>query len=193
MYLFIDTLSVRTCLILFGEERNIIDKDERDFYRKEFEMLPGAIDELLRKHEINYSDLQGIVVVNGPWGFTGTRVTCLVANSIAFAHTTPLYPVSYFELLKLSQAPYPHAIQANKREVMVQQTTSSAPSIIPFVEIEPIQYYGTWDVIAFWDNGATLWVDIDYKKVARDMPLSRSTNRISPRYIKDPNITLRPS
>lgn len=94
MYLFIDTLSEPSYLALFDAERNIIDSQNWPGKQKEFDTLSEKIDEFLSKNSIHYRGLSGMVVMVGPGGFTGTRVTTLVANSLAYSFDIPLFPLT---------------------------------------------------------------------------------------------------
>jgi len=57
MYLFLDTLSAKTCIFLFSQEREVVDMQYQDFFRREFEDLPDAIDSLLKKNDVTYAQI----------------------------------------------------------------------------------------------------------------------------------------
>ena len=52
--------------------------------------LPGAIEELLKGVDMPWSDVQGIVIFQGPGSFTGLRIGSTVANTIAYAQKIPV-------------------------------------------------------------------------------------------------------
>ena len=56
-------------------------------------ILP-LIDSLIKKCNISFNALDGIVFGAGPGSFTGLRVACSVAKGLAYACDLPLYPVS---------------------------------------------------------------------------------------------------
>jgi tRNA threonylcarbamoyladenosine biosynthesis protein TsaB len=62
--------------------------------KKQSEMLPGAIRELLSRHKIALSDLKGIAIGLGPGSFTGLRIGLATAKGIAYAARLPLVGVS---------------------------------------------------------------------------------------------------
>lgn len=66
------------------------------------EFLLPMISELLQEANIKFQDLQGIVFGCGPGSFTGIRVTCSVAKSLAYAHNLPLYPVTSLQAIAYS-------------------------------------------------------------------------------------------
>lgn len=163
----------------------------QDFARREFEDLPGAIHALLVDHQISYSDLRGIVVLVGPGSFTGTRVTCLIANTVAFAHGVDLFPLDYFSFLQMQGCDYPHVIQANKREVLLKHSETSDPEFVAIGQLDRVTYSGTGDRSTFLESGATLSCEMDYNSVIRGLDLTSPVSKIAPIYIKDPTITLR--
>jgi len=62
--------------------------------RKQSEMLPGAIRDLISRHRITLSDLEGIAIGLGPGSFTGLRIGLATAKGISYAARLPLVGVS---------------------------------------------------------------------------------------------------
>ncbi len=62
--------------------------------KKQSEMLPGAIRDLISRHRIALSDLKGIAVGLGPGSFTGLRIGLATAKGISYAARLPLVGVS---------------------------------------------------------------------------------------------------
>lgn len=52
--------------------------------------LLAKITELLKKHHVEFSQLQGIIVYKGPGSFTGLRIGCTVANTMAYSLSVPI-------------------------------------------------------------------------------------------------------
>lgn len=62
-------------------------------------MIVIRIGELLERHGVKLSQLEGIVVVNGPGSFTGVRVGVSAAKGIAEALSMPVLAVSRLKVL----------------------------------------------------------------------------------------------
>jgi tRNA threonylcarbamoyladenosine biosynthesis protein TsaB len=69
--------------------------------QKQSEMLPGAIDELLRRAGVALKDLEGIAVGIGPGSFTGLRIGLATAKALAYGASLKLVGVSSLAALAL--------------------------------------------------------------------------------------------
>jgi len=67
--------------------------------RKHAELILPFIDELLLEAKINKTDIQGLVVGQGPGAFTGVRIAVGVAQGIALALDIPVVAVSNLQTL----------------------------------------------------------------------------------------------
>ena len=67
MNLFLNAVSNNWKLILFDANKKIISEKDFEILWNESEKLIWIIDEFLGKNTINYSDLENIVVIAGPW------------------------------------------------------------------------------------------------------------------------------
>jgi tRNA threonylcarbamoyladenosine biosynthesis protein TsaB len=54
------------------------------------ETLHLKLDELLRTQKLAFSDIQGIVVYEGPGSFTGLRIGLSAANALAYSLKVPI-------------------------------------------------------------------------------------------------------
>lgn len=62
--------------------------------RQHAQYLLPMIERLLAQAGVSCKALDGIVFGTGPGSFTGLRIACSLAKSMAFAHDLPMYPVS---------------------------------------------------------------------------------------------------
>lgn len=191
MYLFIDTLSEPSYISLFDSERNILDSEIWPGKQKEFDTLSEKIDELLSRSTIKYEQLSGIVVMVWPGGFTGTRVTTLVANSLAYSFGIALFPLTVWDFFSYQDAPLPWIISITKKEVLLWQDRKN-PLITQINEL-PDGAYSTLAPIDFDSSKHTIHTRNDYARIISSLPLSNPQDRVCPLYAKDPNITLKKS
>lgn len=67
--------------------------------RKHAELILPFIDELLSEAEVKKSDIQGLIVGQGPGAFTGVRIGVGVAQGLALALNVPVVAVSNLQTL----------------------------------------------------------------------------------------------
>tara|TARA_R110002096_G_scaffold3529_1_gene17397 strand:- start:83603 stop:84271 length:669 start_codon:yes stop_codon:yes gene_type:complete len=67
--------------------------------RRHTELILPMIDDLLREADIQTKDLDAISFGQGPGAFTGVRIAVGVIQGLAFAHDTPVIPVSSLNAL----------------------------------------------------------------------------------------------
>ncbi|GJM04729.1 MAG: tRNA (adenosine(37)-N6)-threonylcarbamoyltransferase complex dimerization subunit type 1 TsaB [marine bacterium B5-7] len=67
--------------------------------RRHTELILPMIDDLLREADIQTKDLDAISFGQGPGAFTGVRIAVGVIQGLAFAHDTPVIPISSLNAL----------------------------------------------------------------------------------------------
>lgn len=189
MYLFIDTLSDPTYIALFDEKREIIDVQTWLGKQHEFDTLTEEIDALMIRNSVLHKNLSGIVVMIWPWGFTGTRVTTLVANALNYWFNTPLFPLTVGEFFLLQKASLPWIIPITKKEVLLwKEKTPDTFTIAPILDL-PAGPYTSLSPIDFANTQYTIQRADDYAQVISKIPLITSCKQVKPLYARDPNIT----
>ena len=172
MNIFIDTISNTWIIILFNDDRQIIDKIEWEVKGNESSTLIPQIDTLLKQNNTKYQDLENIVVVNGPGSFTWVRTTVLAANSINYIINKNMTALSYFDLLNT----YPIVKASSRRDCFVQKEKNW--------EIEIIMN----DIlIEDWINIESI-EKVDYSSIIQKIKLDNK-KQIEALYIKKPNIS----
>ena len=88
MYLALDTSTLTLSLALVegeGGSARALEQVEFGPPKKQSELLPGAIAELLARHQLKLAALEGIAIGLGPGSFTGLRIGLATAKALAYA------------------------------------------------------------------------------------------------------------
>lgn len=88
MFLVLDTSTPICQLLLVSGERQI-DGSWQSGHNLSDGLLEH-IQNMLVQNQLGWDDLTGLVVYKGPGSFTGLRIGCTVANSIAYARSLPI-------------------------------------------------------------------------------------------------------
>lgn len=189
MYLLIDTVSIPATFVLFDAEKNIVSQESEDFRGRESERFLDSLLGFLAKNHMEYHDLKGVIVVNGPGSFTAMRIVTLTVNTLSFVHHIPLYELDYFTLSELSKRDYPVLLRANRGEYLLQKKKTSSPKLVAISDIPPGEYFGTGDVNDFTNGNISIQSSLRYDVFCRNFQSENPVQRIEPLYIKKPNIT----
>lgn len=96
--LFFDTSSDLLKVSLIKDNKIIFDKELHTKNDHSSYLVP-TIDEAFKSNNIDFKELDEIIVSNGPGSFTGTRISIAVAKTYAFSFNVPVYMLSSLEEL----------------------------------------------------------------------------------------------
>ena len=96
--LFFDTSSDLLKVSLIKDNKIIFDKELHTKNDHSSYLVP-TIDEEFKSNNIDFKELDEIIVGNGPGSFTGTRISIAVAKTYAFSFNIPVYMISSLEEL----------------------------------------------------------------------------------------------
>lgn len=96
--LFFDTSSDLLKVSLIKDNKIIFDKELHTKNDHSSYLVP-TIDEAFKNNNIDFKELDEIIVGNGPGSFTGTRISIAVAKTYAFSFNIPVYMISSLEEL----------------------------------------------------------------------------------------------
>ena len=99
--LFFDTSSDLLKVSLIKDNKIIFDKELHTKNDHSSYLVP-TIDEAFKSNNIDFKELDEIIVGNGPGSFTGTRISIAVAKTYAFSFNIPVYMISSLEELSSS-------------------------------------------------------------------------------------------
>lgn len=128
----------------------------------------------------------------GPGGFTGIRVTTLVANTIGQSFNIPLYPVTVDDFFRFQEAPRPWILPLTKTEVLIwENPEDTTPNIVKIEFLNDITTYSSNQ------ESPLLKEDIhhnradNYQLFLQNFPLQKPISVLHPLYARDPNILIR--
>lgn len=186
MNLFLNAVSWNWIIILFDNNRQIIDKESISILLQESAKLIDIVDNFLLKNNFKYKDINNIVVVNWPWSFTWIRTISLVVNTLAYIfENIRLTPISFFDLFKN----YPIIKTSSKRDLFVKKSESSIiyvvsnEDFIDYLHINKIKevYWEKFDLCEVNSN-------INYAEIISNLKLD-DKKQIEAYYVKKPNIS----
>jgi len=180
--LFINAVSSQWKLILFDDNRQIIWEQEMAILLNESSKLIGEVDSFLTKFDTKFDDIKNIVVVHWPWSFTWIRTIVLLVNTLSFIYKD-LYitPLTFFDMFEN----YPICKTSSKRDMFVKKSKSAIIEIIKNEDfnLDEDFVYGDIDL-----EDIKCIKEVDYISLIQKIELKQE-KRISPLYIKKPNIT----
>ncbi len=91
--LYIDTHSNKITMILYKEKKILYKREENTSSNHSENTMPILM-EVLKKANIETTDLNEIIVVNGPGSFTGIRIGVTIAKTLAYTVNIPIKVMS---------------------------------------------------------------------------------------------------
>jgi len=184
MNIFLDSVSPQNVIILFDNDKNIIDKYEFNVLLNESSKLIFEIDNYLKSKNIDYKDIKNIVLVSGPGSFTWIRSTTIVVNTIAFVYNCNLTDITYFDLFDS----FPIIKKSSKRDSFIKKTETKEVEV--FANPEIISYLQDNNINQFyWDFDLDgILKEPKYDEVIKKITL-KNEKIIYPNYFKKPSIT----
>ncbi|MFB0964932.1 MAG: hypothetical protein QMC36_04545 [Patescibacteria group bacterium] len=189
MFLLVDTISQPAAFVFFDAGRKVALTDREDMAGKEFERFLARITESSAKLGIEPKDLEGIVCVRGPAGFTGIRVVTLTLGTLAFAAGVPLFEMDYAELQEAAGWKGGVVLRANRDEVAFSPFSGAGFTVVKKTEVPDGEYRGVVLDTDFEDRDVSVKSETDYASAVRAFDLSRPKKRVEPFYVKKPHIT----
>ena len=179
--LFIDTHDKNVLIILYkdGKIFNVVDKITNN---KHSEVTMPAIDALLKKVNVDVTQLSNVIVVNGPGSFTGERIAVTIAKTIAYSLSIPIRVIDALTILALH-------VESDIKIVSLEDRNGAFVGIFDSScnPLEQFKYMNKSSYIVFKEqNDVVTHVNIDYEKVYNFVMKQNSVNphEVKPLYVK---------
>jgi len=189
MNLLINALLENWKIILFDESRNIISEKDIETLGNESEKLIWYIDDFLTQNNLEYKNLENIVVFAGPWSFTGIRTIALLVNTINFVINKSITSLNFFDLFYN----YPIIKSSSKRDSFFKKDNNSKIEVIKNDDI--LDYLSENNISKlYWENknidleNIQIFEKIDYSAIINKIEFENK-KIIKPIYIKKPSIS----
>ncbi len=88
-----------TCSAAFFDGEKVVSEIVEEMERGQAERLIPMVQEVLKKANAGFPDVDAVAVTTGPGSFTGVRVGLAAADGIALAAGLPMIGVSVFDVL----------------------------------------------------------------------------------------------
>jgi tRNA threonylcarbamoyladenosine biosynthesis protein TsaB len=96
LFLCIETSSP-ICSVALGRGELCVDEFISDEPNGHSRLLTAMVEEIMRKNDVSFHDLDAVVVSSGPGSYTGLRIGMSTAKGLCYASEKPLISISTFE------------------------------------------------------------------------------------------------
>lgn len=178
--LFIDTHNELIKIILFKDGKIITNLEKESKMQHSVYTMP-MIEETLTKHNLVPSDINEIIVVNGPGSFTGVRIGVTIAKTMAYLLNIPIKAIDTLKMQAM-------LIDKNKKIVIEEEKNGKFVGLFDKNNqtLEEYKYLKKDEFEKFCENNTIDKINIDYEKLYECLKLENPVNphSVNPLYIK---------
>ncbi len=160
--------ATKVCSVAISQGDTLLDVQETHEGNKHSEWMTRFVDMLMKKADIQYSDLDAISVSQGPGSYTGLRVAYSVAKGMAYSLNIPMIGVDTLRSLGLgyfqqnpsntSSSIVLPMIDARRMEVYMMALDQNLDTITPvqamILDEHSLDAYASYDRIIAVGDGA---------------------------------------
>lgn len=103
-YILLDSSNTNLTVGL-ATKKELVDYISYEAWQTQSEYMIPELDKILNKHNVDKSDIEGVVTSIGPGSYTGVRIALTIAKIIAVSLNAKIYPVSSLQILKMDKTP----------------------------------------------------------------------------------------
>jgi len=179
--LYIDTHDKNVVVVLYKNGLVIDLEDIVSINNKHSQIVLPTIDSILNRNKLDVSELNEILVVNGPGSFTGERIAVTIAKTIAYALNIPIKAIDSLTVKAIN-------IEGDK---IVANEDRNGAFVASFDKnnkiVDEIKYFSNMLYNDFKkENKVIVDVEIDYNKVYEYMKSIKDDipHNVKPLYVK---------
>lgn len=130
-----------------AKDGKVFDKISYEAWQRQSEMMVTEVENILKRNNIDKSELDGVVVGIGPGSYTGVRIGVTIAKTIAYALKIKVYAKSSLSLLKHREIPTICLFNARSgrsyfavykgKETIVKDSVLENEKVIEYIKAHP--------------------------------------------------------
>lgn len=130
-----------------AKDGKVFDKTSYEAWQRQSEMMVTEVENILKRNNIDKSELDGVVVGIGPGSYTGVRIGVTIAKTIAYALKIKVYAKSSLSLLKHREIPTICLFNARSgrsyfavykgKETIVKDSVLENEKVIEYIKAHP--------------------------------------------------------
>ena len=130
-----------------AKDGKVVDKISYEAWQRQSEMMVNEVDNILKRNNVDKSELDGVVVGAGPGSYTGVRIGVTIAKTVAYALKIKLYAKSSLSLLKDPEFPTICVFNARSgrsyigvykgKEVLLKDTVLENEKVLEYIKSHP--------------------------------------------------------
>ena len=179
--LFISTYNEKVIIGLLNNGKELLKK-EKTSIKGHSELIVPTIAEILKDSKLDVTDLNEIIVVNGPGSFTGVRLGITVAKTLAYTLNIPIKTITSIEAISTNNLIKDKLVTINdsKGKYIGKFINNKLEELIYLKESDAIEYINSTNLLIIEDNSFNLEAVYNY---AKELPYTNA-HAVKALYVK---------
>ncbi|MHA7112338.1 tRNA (adenosine(37)-N6)-threonylcarbamoyltransferase complex dimerization subunit type 1 TsaB [Sunxiuqinia elliptica] len=124
--------STEVCSVSLSKNGKMIDYLENEEGQNHARLLSVYAEDLLRRNQLDFNQLDAVAISKGPGSYTGLRIGVSLAKGICYANQIPLIAISSLQAMS-------HHVSTNLSEFKIQASTDSL--FCPMIDARRMEVY----------------------------------------------------
>ena len=130
-----------------AKDGKVVDKISYEAWQRQSEMMVTEVNNILKRNNVDKSELDAVVVGAGPGSYTGVRIGVTIAKTIAYALKIKLYAKSSLSLLKQQEFPTICVFNARSgrsylgvyegKKILLKDTVLENEKVLEYIKAHP--------------------------------------------------------